>query len=105
MIGGRNDTTYLDHVEKYDLAFCTWSTVAPLPKPLRCTTAVSHSGNLYVFGGETTTEIVDTAYKLVAAYAVLLCRQSFVDRTFSVSELHHSLLHLTAEGRTNLHID
>lgn len=65
VVGGRNDTTYLDHVEKYDLKFCTWSTVAPLPKPLRCTTAVSYCGCLYVFGGETTSEIVNTAYKLV----------------------------------------
>ena len=62
-IGGRNVTTYLDQVEKYDLTFCTWTTVAPLPKPLRCTTAVGYHGNVYVFGGETTTEIVNTAYK------------------------------------------
>jgi len=67
VVGGRNDTSYLDHVEKYDLTFYTWSAVAPLPKPLRCTTAVSYRGNLYVFGGETATEIVNTAYKLVAS--------------------------------------
>jgi len=65
-VGGRNDTTYLDSVEKYDLALCTWSSVAPLPKPLRCMTAVSYHGKLYVFGGESTTEIVNTAYRSLA---------------------------------------
>ena len=63
MVGGRNDTSLLADVERYDLTLCTWSTVAPLPKPLRCTTAVSHRGSLYVFGGESATEIVNTAYK------------------------------------------
>jgi len=65
VIGGRNDTTFLEDVEKYDLTFGTWSAVAPLPQPLRCTTAVSYRGNLYVFGGETSTAIVNTAYKYV----------------------------------------
>jgi len=62
-VGGHNDVTYLDDVERYDLTLCTWLSVAPLPKPLRCTTAVSYRGKLYVFGGESATEIVNTAYR------------------------------------------
>jgi len=63
VVGGRNDTSFLADVERYDLSLCTWSAVAPLPKPLRCTTAVSYHGSLYIFGGESATEIVNTAYK------------------------------------------
>jgi len=62
-VGGRNDTTYLSDVERYDLALCEWRPVASLPVALRCTTAVSYRGKLYVFGGESATEIVNTAYR------------------------------------------
>jgi len=85
VVGGRNDTTYLDHVEKYDLRFCTWSTVAPLPKPLRCTTAVSYHGCLYVFGGESTSEIVNTAYKLVLTAVKWSCCVALIWHSYVVN--------------------
>jgi N-acetylneuraminic acid mutarotase len=62
-IGGQNETDILDSVERYDIGAGTWTVVCRLPQPLRCITAVSCKGNLYVFGGENRTVITKTAYR------------------------------------------
>jgi len=62
-VGGRDETKVLSCVEKYDLQFGTWTTVASLPQPLCCMTALGYKGKLYVFGGESTTDIVNTAFR------------------------------------------
>ena len=65
-VGGQNETTILDNVERFDKGSNSWSQVAPLPQPLRCLTGLSYRGRLYVFGGESTSEISDAAYRFVA---------------------------------------
>ena len=62
-VGGQNEVKRLDSVESYNISLNRWSYVSPLPQPLRCCTAVSYKGALYVFGGEKETEIVKTAYR------------------------------------------
>ena len=62
-VGGRGKDDILCRVEKYGLQFGMWTTVAPLPEPLQATTAVSYGGKLYVFGGESSKAIVNTAYR------------------------------------------
>ncbi len=62
-IGGQNETNRLDTVELYDVQHNSWRKCTPMPQPLRCLTAIGYKGSLYVFGGETDTDIVKTAYR------------------------------------------
>ena len=62
-IGGQSESSLLDTVEVYDCGHNNWTLRAPLPQALRCTTAVSFKGSLYVFGGENSTEVSRAAYR------------------------------------------
>lgn len=62
-IGGHNETGVLDNVEVYDPRHNNWTPRSPLPQPLRCPTAVSYKGSLYVFGGESDKDISRAAYR------------------------------------------
>ena len=64
----------LASVEKYDLSGNSWECVACLPKTLRCHSAVSYKGKLFVFGGESEGVIVNTAYRLVL-YGILILQK------------------------------
>ena len=61
-IGGQNETELLDKVEQYDTLLNTWAAVSPLPQRMRCMTAVSFKGKIYVFGGESQGEITKATY-------------------------------------------
>ena len=62
-IGGHSDNELLSSVERYDLHGNIWSEVARLPRPLRCLTALSYKGRLFVMGGETTDGISNAAFR------------------------------------------
>lgn len=51
-IGGHDGTETLSSMERYDPCTNTWTLVAPLFRPIRFMSAVSHRGKLYVMGGE-----------------------------------------------------
>ncbi len=61
--GGQNETSMMDSVEVYDIASNLWTVKTPLPQALRCMTAVSYKGSLYLFGGESEKEITRAAYR------------------------------------------
>lgn len=61
-VGGRDEDELLDSVERYDPRLNVWSLVAPLPHKMRCMSSVSYKGKLFVFGGEMSTEITNTAH-------------------------------------------
>ena len=91
-VGGRDENEMLSHVEKYNLQFGTWNTVAPLPQRLRCSTAVSYGGKLYVFGGESPTAIVNTAYrstKNTVCYCCLLEKYRIIVLHVYVVHINH----------------
>ena len=62
-LGDQDESHRLDSVEIYDIAHNMWTAKATMPQALRCFTAVSFRGSLYVFGGETQHEIVNLAYR------------------------------------------
>ena len=64
-VGGMDGTEILNSVERYDMSANVWCQVAPLPQPLRFSTALSLHGKLYVFGGETAENIVNNVYRYV----------------------------------------
>ncbi|KAK3096186.1 hypothetical protein FSP39_024171 [Pinctada imbricata] len=62
-IGGQDGTEILSTVERYDSNTNAWMLVAPLPKPLRFMTSTSHKGKLYVFGGESTSDVSSSGFR------------------------------------------
>lgn len=61
-VGGHDEYELLDSVERYDPQLNTWSLVAPLPQKMRCMASVSFKGKLFLFGGEMSSEITNSAY-------------------------------------------
>ena len=68
--GGQNETSMMDSVEVYDIASNLWTVKTPLPQALRCMTAVSYKGSLYLFGGESEKEITRAAYRYTIQFLI-----------------------------------
>ena len=51
-VGGCNSDGNTTRCDKYREDADEWEAVAPMPKALRCCSATSYRGRLYVFGGE-----------------------------------------------------
>lgn len=71
-VGGQDGSEILMTVERYDPHTNTWTMVHSLPRSLRFMTSVSYKGKLYVFGGETKSDVSNGALRYILFFYFVL---------------------------------